>query len=1114
MTRLKFNKTSEVDKLTKRKQTLVQLIVGAVLALFLTHALLRGHLVSGGDVFYPPEPLNALNDNLNIWISNQNLGSGNISVASTVFLGILSLLRIIFSPLTTQYLWFFALFFLIFWNFVISAKTLIKIFGLNINNWIVVLAAALYLVNPIMFVSITQSSYLAAYSFMPLLIFFSAKIFVENEQKYVFYMVISSIFYQYVSVNPPIFAASFILPIMIPLICLIAKKDSFKSILKKTIFAGIFYGLVNLFWILPLAISGNNIKAETSSNWVIWTSAKASYYSLIHFLGNWSFGGSAYGSQYQIFSKWYQNTGYSILISIFWISLILSLGKILYDYKKSPKTTIATVILLSILQIYLFLSSATAGPFKILFLAIYKFVPYFWLFREPWVKFTPGYMYVLALLTIITVSTLSKKNLVKRIFLYSFSAIVLFNIFVAAFVGIVPSERGNLPGYYSKVPEYYNQLLKYSQDNSSSFRALLYPQNPFYQVHLFWPGDGYYGSDPLAYFYSGDLVSSEPGGGYSANDSSVQMTNSLYTAISNKNWTLVKNLIKIFAVDRVLIRNDLDYTHLGSGDTSSSSQKHNLEKSLQLIHTTSLGKINDDKLTQDQYYSEFSRSQESLDGGPALELFKIANPLARFYSPQRINVAQGKIDAMDSVLSDGDFTREGTIYLSDDTNTLPEGVNISTIIMAPEQESEDYSEEYSYYEKNYDQQSSHIVAKTDKTDFIEYLDSVKVKKSWIIKLLDSGSYRIKYYIPDAEEMQARLLKISQTKYYLDDRQLVINPKIVGNHIELLNLDLRKGEEYRLVELGQKASPESWKGIEPSKDAKISINNNKLMVTIPPLQNGCVSYPLEQIDASKKYAINLTGKVYSDTPFSMGILQDTDRNRSEKMQESGESFDPATQNDFLVTNYTIAEGIGTNNKIKFQGIFKPEPLSHTYALRLCFDWNIELNKKGRNDDLALSSKMEINNFTISPVDDSMLIIENHKDNIIASQSSPQVEFQKLSNSSYLVRVKNASGNFPLIFSESYNSNWRIIKDEHHYPSGNLFQRLLISINSKSIARNHFVANGYANGWLLDAQGDSEYIVENTNWAKQFIAQLVSGFVFLLSVIILVLGKKRWTSKESR
>lgn len=108
--------------------------------------------------------------------------------------------------------------------------------------------------------------------------------------------------------------------------------------------------------------------------------------------------------------------------------------------------------------------------------------------------------------------------------------------------------------------------------------------------------------------------------------------------------------------------------------------------------------------------------------------------------------------------------------------------------------------------------------------------------------------------------------------------------------------------------------------------------------------------------------------------------------------------------------------------------------------------------------------------------------------IPENSAPNITFQKINPAKYRVKVENASHPFFLVFSESYNSNWKAyidspfkfneiiaeynntgVKEARH--SNNLFEFGDISYYFKRPIDDseHFLVNGYANAWYIDTLG---------------------------------------------
>lgn len=89
------------------------------------------------------------------------------------------------------------------------------------------------------------------------------------------------------------------------------------------------------------------------------------------------------------------------------------------------------------------------------------------------------------------------------------------------------------------------------------------------------------------------------------------------------------------------------------------------------------------------------------------------------------------------------------------------------------------------------------------------------------------------------------------------------------------------------------------------------------------------------------------------------------------------------------------------------------------------------------------------------------------------------FKKLSPVTYSVSFTNDSGFKTLIFSERYDKGWEL----------------------PGFEKNHFRANGYANGWLIDKPGKFDIVLEYKPQGVFYIGAIISGITVISIVIYL-------------
>jgi len=107
-------------------------------------------------------------------------------------------------------------------------------------------------------------------------------------------------------------------------------------------------------------------------------------------------------------------------------------------------------------------------------------------------------------------------------------------------------------------------------------------------------------------------------------------------------------------------------------------------------------------------------------------------------------------------------------------------------------------------------------------------------------------------------------------------------------------------------------------------------------------------------------------------------------------------------------------------------------------------------------------------------------------------------EKISDSRYLVNLSGVSEDSAfLVFNETYDNEWRLASN--------------CSLLCKNFVRaDHFKVNGYANAWVFnksDLAGDSVYIVHSAENRLMFGAIVSIGYMFILSISLIILWFKQ-------
>lgn len=105
--------------------------------------------------------------------------------------------------------------------------------------------------------------------------------------------------------------------------------------------------------------------------------------------------------------------------------------------------------------------------------------------------------------------------------------------------------------------------------------------------------------------------------------------------------------------------------------------------------------------------------------------------------------------------------------------------------------------------------------------------------------------------------------------------------------------------------------------------------------------------------------------------------------------------------------------------------------------------------------------------------------------------PQINYEKINTTRYIVHVKNAVKPFLLVFSELYNGAWRAA-----FPDG-------------GILNDHSLVNAYGNGWTVDRQGDYDILVEFSpqKWMDMGGKISIAGYILIVFGLLILIIKQR-------
>lgn len=325
------------------------------------------------------------------------------------------------------------------------------------------IGALFYLFNIFTILQPTQSNFRLVYMITPLILTFWIKGLnePENSNLYAILIGISTLIFASSSNNIPSIASIGIILILYFLFNLLFTKtikDNCSFLLKTLI----LFLLFNSWWILTtfstmIGLSSTFSSLPGAAN--IRSTDATILLNVFRLLGYWAWWGTYEGQPYVSFAHIYENL--IINISTFIIPLIAFSTLLI---KSDDKKTNRYAIFFGLLGLFgLFLAKGINQPLGSLYELAFYNIPGFWIFRDPWAKFTPivvfAYSILIAIFTIHVYNYSCKISLTKPI-RYSYLLFVSILIILTAFpmfTGevILDWNQGTIRSLHVDVPDYW-----------------------------------------------------------------------------------------------------------------------------------------------------------------------------------------------------------------------------------------------------------------------------------------------------------------------------------------------------------------------------------------------------------------------------------------------------------------------------------------------------------------------------------------------------------------------------------------------------------------------------------------------------------------------------------
>lgn len=334
---------------------------------------------------------------------------------------------------------------------------------LNIENKLVYLPACLlYSFN----IFRLQTAYLSDvvsnfFVLLPLFFLFYYKLMNEEKWKFVCILTVLSIFASSLGANIGVYILIFIFLFLYFLYFLFTKK--FNNVKKVLILNGVFLTLViigGLFWTIPILTILISFVVDTNTPITSWNAVSAgNIFDHFRFLGGWAFRSGHVGIPYFSYASNYYKP--ILILSTFTVAII-SFKYLFFIKNKFRYKSVMIFFMISTIISFTVVCGGK-GIFGNIYNFFYANLPFFKMYREPWAKFTPLFIFCISFgltFSIDIIFRYFKNKIIPNAIVFILSLLILFNVYPLFTRESMVFQRWNQgqTGIVLKIPPYWEQL--------------------------------------------------------------------------------------------------------------------------------------------------------------------------------------------------------------------------------------------------------------------------------------------------------------------------------------------------------------------------------------------------------------------------------------------------------------------------------------------------------------------------------------------------------------------------------------------------------------------------------------------------------------------------------
>lgn len=513
--------------------------------------------------------------------------------------------------------------------------------------------------------------------YLPLFFWFYVKLIHKKKWLYVFLLLSLSIISSPLGGNLPLLLIPYILMLLylIYYLVFLTKNPDWRWLVKSHLVLFILILLGNLFWMRSIYIYNLAALINTKNGTDMFSAlSSGSFSDHFRFLGSWAWRSGTGNYAYYPYAPNFDS--FFFLLTTYSIPFLIISNYIFFHVNRNR---IISYFMLFLMIVSLTLLAGSKGPFTAIYNFMYNYLPVFRMYREPYAKFMPLFIFAYSFILIFFIENISHR--LKRHFFYLFLILISFVILLNAYplftTGAIAIKKWNEVrlSYLVKIPDYWGQMKTQIENDKLDDHLLVTPYNLYSSVHLWEYGIGLVGN-------AADYLIDKPlyHGTDRNNSASTLIINNIFT---NQNYSFpLKPYLSLLNTKYILQENDLD-TRSAEEKVLPPSLSNQFLTGQGLTNIKNVGYFSSDQINN-LYQQESNpiwkqQIKKELTDIPALQLYQVDDAyfLPHFYVPNKIITFYNSVEKLPKLVASRDFAVGDAFYF----NKQNSGQNINLDIL-------------------------------------------------------------------------------------------------------------------------------------------------------------------------------------------------------------------------------------------------------------------------------------------------------------------------------------------------------------------------------------------------------------------------------------------------